>query len=86
MKPLYRRFDHALDIGGAGDVGFDRNRLRALGGAFGGDRLRIAFVGDDEPRPFVGEEQGGRAADAGAAAGDNANLVLQAHGPSHSYS
>src|SRR5262249_61128105 len=72
-------FHHALDVGADGDVGLDRDRLRALGGAFGGHRLRVALVGDNESRAFSREQQRGRPPDAGASAGDDADLVLEAH-------
>src|SRR5947209_13108512 len=71
--------DHALDITGDGDVSLDRDRLRALAGAFRGYRLRVALVRDAEPRSLFGEQQRGRAPDPGAAAGDDADLVLEAH-------
>src|SRR6516162_7177643 len=80
-EPLRGRRDHPLDVGGAGDVGHDRNRLHALACALRGDGLRVGrvLVGDDEPRAFAGEQQSGRPADAGAAARDDADLVLEAH-------
>src|SRR6266542_4094539 len=80
-EPLHGRRDHALDVGGAGDIGHDRNRLRALACALRGDGLRVGrvLVGDHEPRAFAGEQQSGRPADAGAAARDDADLVLKAH-------
>src|SRR5262249_59387119 len=56
-EPLHGRRDHALDVGGAGDVGHDRNRLRALAGALRRDACRVArvLVGDVGPRAFAGE-------------------------------
>jgi hypothetical protein len=51
--------------------------LRSLGRAFGGDRLRVALVGDDEARAFLAEQQRGRATDPGAPAGDDATLSLR---------
>src|SRR5262249_5725966 len=83
-EPLHGALDHALDVGDAGDVGYDRDGLRTLAGTFGGDafRARRALVGDDESRALVGEQQRGRPADAGAAAGDDADLVREPHGHS----
>src|SRR5215510_7313495 len=65
-EPLRGRRDHALDVGGAGDVGHDRNRLHALAGALRGNGLRVGRVLVDEPSAFAGEQQSGRPADAGA--------------------
>jgi hypothetical protein len=42
-------------VGRDGDVGLDRYRLRSLVRALGGDLLRIALVGNDEARTFLGE-------------------------------
>src|SRR5262245_64482619 len=42
-------------------------------------RVGRVLVGDDEPRAFAGEQQGGRPSDAGAAARDDADLVLEVH-------
>src|SRR5262245_33391924 len=71
--------DHALDIAGESDVGLDRDRLRALASAFGGYRLRVALVSDYETRSLIGEQQRSRAPDPRAAAGYDADFVLEAH-------
>src|SRR5262249_48659467 len=71
--------DHALNIASASDVNLDRDRLRALACAFGGDGLRGALVSDDAPRSLIGEQQRSRAPDPRAAARDDADFVLEPH-------
>src|SRR5262249_57819251 len=60
-EPLYGRRDYALDVGGAGDVGGGRNRLRALACALRGDGLRVGrvLVGDYEPPALPRRPQSG---------------------------
>ena len=81
-EALHRRFDQALDGGGARDVNLNCKRLRTLAGACGGDGMgaRRALVRNDELRTFLREQQTGCPTDAGAAARDNADLVIEAHG------
>jgi hypothetical protein len=77
-----RMVDDALHVVEAGDVGGDRRGLGVgvsnLGGdAFGG--IGVA-VGDDDARAVGGESLGGRLAEAGPAAGHDADSCGVGHG------
>ena len=74
---VHRRLDHPPHAIGIGDIHLDRGRRSAFAARRGGGclRRRRIHVGDGDLRPLGGEAQAGGAANPGAAAGDDANLV-----------
>ena len=73
--------DQARDVGGLRHVGDHRKRLAAeRDGVFGGGiaRSRVDVI-DDDMGALAGKSERDVAADAAAAAGDEGNLVFQAH-------
>ena len=75
---VYGGVDHRLRVLGVGDVPGHDYRVAAdclylVGGL---PRAGLAYVGDDDPGPFAGEQRRGGASYAGASAGDQRDLVL----------
>jgi hypothetical protein len=79
---LDNRLHKAIDVGGLGDVGRNREALAAERRGLLCRRLgrRGIHVVDDDMGPFTRVHQNYIAADAAAAASDQRHLVLQSHG------
>jgi hypothetical protein len=76
--PLLQHAGHAgLRLGVGAHIGLDRERPGDLRRHFGETR-RVA-VDQRHPGAFGGEKPGSRGADAGSAAGNDGNLVLELH-------